>query len=69
MARKKMECRVIITHHGYNFEMGMYDPRGGRYEPLGKHPVANIKKVVGDLKTRMEREGHRVTFSEITGER
>lgn len=68
---RQLECRIIITHErdGVTFALGMYDPLGGRYEPLGKHPLSKIERVVGDLRTRMERERHRVTFSEVWGPR
>jgi len=66
---KQLECRIVITYEGDKFALGMYDPLSMRYEPLGRHPVTSIKKVVGDLKMRMERERHRVTFSEVKGPR
>lgn len=66
-----MECRIVITHaeDGRTFRLGMYDPVSMRHEPLGSHPERDIRRIVGDLRARMEREGHRVTFSELTGER
>lgn len=67
---QQLECRIVITHDGpTTFALGMFDPVSGRYEPLGKHPTKDIDKIVGDLRTRMEREGHRVTYSERTGPR
>lgn len=44
----------------------MYDPISGRYEHLGVHgpSVKEVDKVVRDLKTSIERAGHRLTFSE-----
>ena len=66
---KQLECRIVITHWGGMFDLGMFDPISGRHEPLGKHPVKDIERVVGDLKTRMEREKHIVTFSEVSGPR
>ena len=66
---KQLECRVVITHDGNTFALGMFDPQGGRYEPLGKHPKRDIERIVRDLKVRMEREGHLVSFSEMSGPR
>ena len=66
---KQLECRVVITHWGGQFELGMFDPISGRYEFLGKHPMKDIERIVHDLKVRMEQERHRVTFSEIQGPR
>lgn len=68
---KQLECRVVITHErdGRTFALGMYDPLNTRYEPLGRHPVRNIDRIVRDLKVRMERERHLVTFSEVTAPR
>lgn len=66
---RQLECRIIITHYGGAFELGMFDPVKCRYEPLGRHSMKSINKVVGDLKVRMERERHMVTFSERTGPR
>lgn len=59
----------MITYWVDKFDLGMFDPVGERYEPLGKHPMAKADKIIGDLKVRMERERHRVTFSEVTGPR
>lgn len=67
--KKQLECRIIITRLGAVFELGMYDPVQCRHEPLGKHPIKDINKIVDDLRTRMEREGHLVTFSEWRGPR
>jgi len=69
--RKQLECRIVIRHGDLKTEVGMYDPLGGRYESLGAHgPLrSEVDRVVRDLKVRMEREGHRVSFSEITGRR
>lgn len=68
---KQLECRIVITHHPseYKFDLGMYDPVRSRYEPLGRHPTADIEKIVRDLRIRMERERHLVTFSEVTAPR
>lgn len=66
---KQLECRIVITHWDGTFDMGMYDPVSGRYEPLGRHPTRDIERVVGDLRVRMEKERHKVTFSEVTGPR
>jgi hypothetical protein len=59
----------VITYKGRTFSLGMYDPISSRYEPLGDHPQSNIDKVVRDLKVRMEREGHLVSFSEMQAPR
>lgn len=69
LRNKQLECRIIITHGTGTFDLGMFDPVSGRHEPLGRHPTADIDHVVRDLRVRMERENHRVTFSEITGKR
>ena len=66
---KRLECRITIDHKGRTFKLGMYDPLSGRHEPLGEHPTANIERIVGDLRTRMERERHIVTYSEVTAPR
>ena len=69
---RQLECRVVITNKGgasAPFELGMYDPLSGRYEPLGTHPANGKDKIVRDLKVRMEREGHLVSFSEQSGPR
>lgn len=75
---KQMECRIVITHRASDwrkvgacntFSLGMYDPVSSRYEPLGTHPFAKIDGIVRDLKIRMEKEGHRVSFSELRGPR
>lgn len=66
---RQLECRIVITHWGRRFDLGMYDPVSMRHEPLGRHPTDGIDRIVGDLRARMEREGHRVTFSEVTGPR
>ena len=65
----QLECRIVITHNGTTFSLGMYDPVSGRHEPLGKHPTKDIERVVRGLRERMEREGHLVTFSEVGGPR
>ncbi len=68
--RKQLECRIVITHVPVlQFELGMYDPLNMRYERLGTHPTKNIDRIVGDLKTRIERERHLLTFSELVGPR
>lgn len=62
---EQMECRVVVTHlrGGRTFTMGMYDPRSGAYAPLGTHPMRDREKVVGDLKSAIERAGHRLSLS------
>lgn len=69
MASKQLECRIVITHWGRTFDMGMYDPISMRHEPLGRHPTSKIEEVVRGLRERIEREGHLVSFSEVTGPR
>ena len=68
---KQLECRITITHDrdGCTFALGMWDPVACRHEPLGRHPVADIERVVRGLRERMERERHVVTFSEVWGPR
>lgn len=70
---KQLECRIVIIHRrpradeigaGRKFEMGMYDPLNRRYEHLGVHPVKDIEKLVGDLKTSIERAGHLLAWCE-----
>ncbi len=70
---KQLECRIVIIHKrpradeigaGRKFDMGMYDPLNHRYEHLGTHPVANIDRIVGDLKVSILRAGHLLTFCE-----
>ena len=50
MKTKQLECRVVITHDGPTFQLGMFDPYNSRYEPLGSHPIRDIDKVVGGLR-------------------
>jgi hypothetical protein len=76
-----LECRIVITHwppidnavgHAFRaptFDLGIYDPVSGRYAPLGRHLLVHIDRIVRDLKVRIERERHLVTFSERTGPR
>lgn len=66
---KQLECRIVITHIPGVFSLGMFDPSSGRYEALGTHPATELERVVGDLRTSIERAGHRVTYSEWTGSR
>lgn len=67
----QLECRIVLTYWQFDgtFELGMFDPLAGRYEPLGRHPLAKADRIIGDLRVRIERERHRVTFSEVTGPR
>lgn len=67
MAGKQLECRVVIRWRGYMFDLGMYDPVSGRYEPLGSHPRHKANQVIKPLVARMLWEGHRVSFSERRG--
>ena len=66
---KQLECRVVLTYRGDVFDMGMYDPVSDRYEALGTHPRKDADKVIGGLRDRIAREGHKVTFSEVNGKR
>lgn len=66
---KQLEVRVVLTHKGNTFEMGMYHPQGDRYEPLGIHPTRDKERIVRGLRERIEREGHKVSFSEVSGKR
>ena len=66
---KQLECRIIITNWPFVFELGMYDPVSCRYVPLGKHAKKDKEKIVRDLRIRMEKERHLVTFSEVRGPR
>jgi hypothetical protein len=68
---EQLECRITITYarDGHSFDLGMFCPLTMRHEPLGRHPTGDIERVVRDLKVRMERERHMVTFSEMTGPR
>lgn len=65
--RPKLECRIVLTYEHLVTEVGMYDPKSGRYEPLGKHRNSELDKVVRDLKTAIERAGHHLTFCEREG--
>lgn len=67
---KQLECRVVITHVPVlQFQLGMFGPQSMRYEPLGTHPRRDIDRIVRDLKVRIEKENHIVTFSEMRGPR
>lgn len=68
---KRLECRIVLTYWPGTgkFDMGMYDPLNMRYEELGTHPMSKADRIVGDLRVRMEKERHIVTFSEVTGPR
>lgn len=65
----QLECRIVIRHRADGrIDLGMHDPRSGRYEPLGAHgPGADaITRAVRGLAERIEREGHRLTWSEAS---
>lgn len=66
---KQLECRIIITHQDHTFSLGMYDPVSMRYAPLGTHSIDKIEPIVRDLRIRMEKERHIVTFSEMSAPR
>lgn len=69
--RKQLECRVVITNDDERgkFRLGMFDPLNERYEPLGEHKMTDKDMVVPPLVTKITREGHRVSFSEISAPR
>lgn len=67
--RQQLECRVIVTYRGSVFDLGMYCPVTHRYEKLGSHKISQQDEVIGGLRDKIEREGHRATFSEVTGPR
>lgn len=67
MKKKQLECRIVIIHRrDQRIELGMYDPVSSRYEHLGIHGPSKqvIDNAVLGLKTRIEREGHLLTFAE-----
>ena len=71
MANKQLECRIVITRGGrldLKTEVGMYCPNTGRYEKAGVHgpDPREVDKVIMDMKTSIERAGHRLTFCERT---
>ncbi len=61
----QLECRVVVVEYesSQTFSLGMYDPRSGSYADLGTHPMRDRKRVIRDLKNRIEREGHRLSLS------
>lgn len=69
MSSKQIPCRVVVTYRGAVFDLGMFDPVSGRYEPLGTHPCRDADKVIGGLRDRIAREGHLISFSEVNGSR
>lgn len=65
-----LECRIVLTfQRDGRVKIGMYDPKNHRYEALGTHgpSVREVDRVVRDLKTSIERAGHRLTFCERSG--
>jgi hypothetical protein len=69
MADKQLECRLVVTRGGrldFKTELGMYCPVTGRYETCGVHgpDPREVDKAIRDLKTSIERAGHRLTFCE-----
>ena len=71
---KQLECRIVITwghRSDLKTEVGMYCKYTQRYEPLGAHGPDQrvVDKVIRGLKTKIEREGHLVTFSDRRGPR
>ena len=64
---KQLECRVVITYRkDGRINLGMHDPKSGRYAPLGVHGPGRgvIDKAVAGLVQSIEAAGHRVSFSE-----
>lgn len=65
---KQLECRIVLVFlKDGRVRMSMYDPITQRNEALGIHGPARkvVDKVVGDLKTSIERAGHHLTFCEV----
>jgi len=66
--QEQLECRVVITRGRADrkVEVGMYDPKSGRYEALGAHgpDQREVDRVVRDLAKAIQRAGHRLTFCE-----
>lgn len=64
---EQMECRIVITYRqDKKINLGMYDPRSLRYEPLGTHGPSqkDIDRAVLDLKKSILDAGHRLSFCE-----
>lgn len=65
---KQLECRIVLTFlPSGKVKLGMYDPLNMRYEALGVHGPArrDVDRIVNDLKTSIERAGHKLTFCEV----
>ncbi len=60
----QLECRVVIRHGERATKVGMFDPISMRYEPLGEYRGRELDKMIRGLAQRIEREGHKLTFSE-----
>ena len=74
MNRRPLECRIIVTYGNRvdrKVEVGMYCPVTRRYEPLGAHgpDQDTVDRVIRDLRVRIERERHDVTWSVMRGPR
>jgi hypothetical protein len=70
--RKQLECRIVLTYRAdRKVDVGMFDPVSMRYEPLGTHGPSQheVDKMVRGLAERITREGHRLTFSEVSAPR
>lgn len=64
---QRLECRIILRYRrDRRVDMGMYDPKSGRYEALGTHgpDKRDVDKAVHGLMTAIERAGHRLTWAE-----
>lgn len=71
MPGKQLECRIVITRHpDKRVELGMYCPVTYRYQKTGVHgpDLREIDKAVLNLKSSIEKAGHRLTFCERTEE-
>ena len=63
----QLECRIVLTfRRDRRVDMGMLDPRSGRYEALGTHgpDVREVDNAVRGLKDGITRAGHLLTFCE-----
>lgn len=69
---EQLECRVVLTRlPDGRVRMAMADPLTGRVEQLGVHGPSQraIDEAVRGLKASIERAGHKLTVSYLTGPR